>query len=109
MSKTDTKISQVLEFIREHPNYTNKKIAEELDINYETVKKSITNLITQGKLIRTDEGLKVLVKKPTISSSYKKEHLKRLVDGLMSEFEISNTLDDKLRIADVVLRIMIRL
>lgn len=40
MSKTDTKISQVLEFIREHPNYTNKEIAEELDINYETVKKN---------------------------------------------------------------------
>lgn len=109
MSKTETKISQVLEFIREHPTYSYKEIAEELDINYDTVKKSITSLITQKKLIRTDDGLKVLIKKPTISSNYKKEHLKRLVDGLMSEFEISNTLDDKLRIADVVLRIMIRL
>lgn len=109
MSKAETKISRVLEFLRENPTAKYKEIAEELGINYDTVKKSITYLITQRKLIKTDDGLEVLTEKPIANSSYKREHLKTLADGLMNEFEIATTLDDKLRIADVVLRIMIRL
>ena len=113
-----TEINAVLEYLRDNPKAMNKEIADNLKIDYDNVKSYINRLKTGGYIEVQGQGITRTVtvlkempvrEKPTSKNSYKKEIIETMIDKYMEDFKDSGTLNDRIEVGKVILRLLEKL
>ena len=113
-----TEINAVLEYLQDNPKAMNKEIADNLKIDYDNVKANISKLKARGyievqgqEITRTVTVLKEMPirEKPTSKHSYKKEIIETMIDKYMEDFEDCGTLNDRIEVGKVILRLLEKL
>ena len=108
-----TEINAVLEYLRDNPKAMNKEIADNLKIDYDKVKANIGKLKARGYIEVQGQGvtriITVLKEPPVSKHSYKKEIIETMIDKYMEDFKDSGTLNDRIEVGKVILRLLEKL
>lgn len=109
MAKEAPRQEQVLEEMRGNPTKTYKQIACELNVSYDTVKKSAANLIKKGYLKKTANGFVVLKEEPIQKSKAKKEMIQTMIDIFLEDLQKAEDVAEKIRMGELLLKLIIKL
>lgn len=108
-----TKLNMVLEYLREHPEASDKEISENLGIIKKTVNTYVYRLALKGfiKVIGTPSDRVVeIIKEPDVSKSdYKKEIFKQMIDTYLDDFENASSIQERNSIGLMITRLIDRL
>ena len=108
-----TKVNEILAYLRENPRATNKEIAEELKMDSDNVKATIWKLKDKGYIEVLGQGvtrtITVLKEMPASKHSYKKEIIETMIGKYMEDFEDCGTLNDRIEVGKVILRLLEKL
>ena len=108
-----TNYEKILEYLREHPNATNKDISEQTGISIDTVKVGISRLKDKGYLDVSGTGINreitVLKELPVHKNDYKKETIRFLIDSYKEDFEKSDNVTDRIELGKLILKLLEKL
>ena len=108
-----TEINAILEYLRNNPTATNPEIADNLKIDVNNVKANIGKLKARGYIEVQGQGITrtitVLKEMPVSKHSYKKEIIETMIGKYMEAFEESGTLNDRIEVGKVILRLLEKL
>ena len=108
-----TEINAILEYLRDNPKAMNPEIADNLKIDGDNVRANINKLKTRGYLEVLGQGvtrtITVLKEMPASKHSYKKEIIETMIGKYMDDFEDCGTLNDRIEVGKVILRLLEKL
>lgn len=104
-----TKIEEVLEYIRSNSYATNKEISEDLNISEGVVRTYLNRLKNKGYLEKIGTEYKVLKEMPVNKSSFKQEIIKEMLESYMDDFRELKVINEKVRIGELIIRLVDKL
>ena len=108
-----TEITAILEYLRDNPKAMNPEIADNLKIDVNNVKANIGKLKARGYIEVQGQGvtrtITVLKEMPASKHSYKKEIIETMIAKYMEDFEDCGTLNDRIEVGKVILRLLEKL
>ena len=108
-----TEINVILEYLRDNPKAMNPEIADNLKIDVNNVKANIGKLKARGYIEVQGQGITrtitVLKEMPASKHSYKKEIIETMIGKYMEDFEDCGTLNDRIEVGKVILRLLEKL
>ncbi len=108
-----TNNEKILEFLRDNPKATDQEIAEAVGILSNSVPIYIGRLKDKGWLeVQKDGKLRtILVAKelPISKNVYKKEIIETMIAKYMEDFEDCGTLNDRIEVGKVILKLLEKL
>ena len=108
-----TEINAILEYLRNNPKAMNPEIADNLKIDVNNVKANIGKLKARGYIEVQGQGITrtitVLKEMPASKHSYKKEIIETMIGKYMEDFEDCGTLNDRIEVGKVILRLLEKL
>ena len=108
-----TEINAILEYLRDNPKATNPEIADNLKIDVNNVKANIGKLKARGYIEVQGQGITrtitVLKEMHVSKHSYKKEIIETMISKYMEDFEDCGTLNDRIEVGKVILRLLEKL
>lgn len=104
-----SKIEEVLEYIRSNSYATNKEISEDLNISEGVVRTYLNRLKNKGYLEKIGTEYKVLKEMPVNKSSYKQEIIKEMLESYMDDFRELKVINEKVRIGELIIRLVDKL
>lgn len=104
-----TKIEEVLEYLRCNTYATNKEIAEDLKMGEGVVKTYLNRLKNKGYLEKVGSEYKVLKEMPVNKSSYKQEIIKEMLEVYMDDFREIKVINKKIRVGELIIRLVDKL
>ena len=106
-------IEKVLEFLRNNPTATNPEIAKAVRIDTDIVKAYISKLKARGNIEVQGQGITrtitVLKEMPVSKHSYKKGIVETMIDKYMEDFEDCGTLNDRIEVGKIILKLLEKL
>lgn len=104
-----TKINKILEYLRDNPRATNKEISEELKMDSDIVKSVISKLKIRGDIEVQGQGvtrtITVLKEPPVSKNEYKKDILRELLEIYLEEMREAGTVQEKIELGKLILKI----
>ena len=114
-----TKIEEVLEYLRCNTYATNKEISDDLNISEGVVRTSkitssatptdANDLVNKGYLEKIGTESKVLKEMPVNKSNYKQEIIKEMLEVYMDDFRELKVINEKVRIGELIIRLVDKL
>ncbi len=108
-----TEINAILEYLRDNPKATNPEIADNLKIDVNNVKANIGKLKARGYIEVQGQGvtrtITVLKEMPVSKHSYKKGIIETMIDKYMEDFEDCGTLNDRIEVGKIILKLLEKL
>ena len=104
-----SKIEEVLEYVRSNTFATNKEISDDLNMSEGVVKTYLNRLKNKGYLEKIVTEYKVLKEMPANKSSYKQEIIKEMLESYMDDFRELKAINEKVRIGELIIRLVDKL
>nr|DAR78199.1 MAG TPA: winged helix-turn-helix DNA-binding protein [Caudoviricetes sp.] len=104
-----TKIEEVLEYLRCNTYATNKEISDDLNISEGVVRTYLNRLKNKGYLEKTGTEYRVLKEMPVNKSSYKQEIIKEMLEVYMDDFRELKVMNEKIRVGELIIRLVDKL
>ena len=104
-----TKLEEVLEYVRSNTFATNKEISDDLNISDGVVRTYLNRLKNKGYLEKIGAEYKVLKEMPVNKSNYKQEIIKEMLEVYMDDFRELKVINEKVRIGELIIRLVDKL
>lgn len=104
-----SKIEEVLEYVRSNTHATNKEISDDLKITDGVVRVYLNRLKDKGYLEKNGTEYKVLKEMPVNKSNYKQEIIKEMLESYMDDFRELKVINKKVRIGELIIRLVDKL
>lgn len=106
----ETKYEKLLEHIREYPKMASRKRADSLKMDLHLVKTYISRLKKKGYIEEKNKGEYIVLKQlPTSKSNYKQDIIEEMIEVYLDDFRELKVINEKVRVGELVIRLLDKL